>query len=159
NPCAPTTYTALWLDSLSKPPDRLSYATLEPGTVLANGRYHIIGPIGAGGQGTVYSATHKEDTVVVKEFVLPAQGGIDASRSTLDHISREADLLRKLNNDKIVKLIDFFVEDFRAYLVMEHVEGISLRALVEMEGPQPEGKVRDIGLQMCEILSYLHSQS
>lgn len=69
--------------------------------------------------------------VVLKEFVLPAQAGVNARQRVLENIKAEAVLWRKLRHPNIVRLLDFFAEEQRAYLVLEHIEGQSLKALVE----------------------------
>ena len=53
-------------------------------------------------------------------------------------------------------MLDFFVENHRGYLVLEHIEGRSLRELVKQEGALPEPEVVTLALQMCHILRYLH---
>jgi serine/threonine-protein kinase len=67
-------------------------------------------------------------------------------------------MLSRLNHPQIAKFIDLFVEDHRAYVVMELVEGQSLKELVASEGPLPEKAVVDLATQIAEILTYLHSQ-
>jgi serine/threonine-protein kinase len=54
-------------------------------------------------------------------------------------------------------LEDFFIEDHRAYLVLEHIDGESLKQLVERIGPLKEHNVLQLAAQMCEILHYLHN--
>jgi serine/threonine protein kinase, bacterial len=96
--------------------------------------------------------------VVLKEFVLPSHAGIEVSSRTLENIQREETLLKTLEHDQIVKILDFFVEDHRAYLVLEYIEGPSLKKLVESEGRLSEDKAINFGVQICEILNYLHAQ-
>src|SRR5262249_14512292 len=60
---------------------------------------------------------------------------------------------------QIVKLLDFFVEDHRGYVVLEHVNGTNLRDLVEKEGAFSESKVVGFARSMCEILTYMHTQT
>ncbi len=94
--------------------------------------------------------------VVLKEFVLPAQAGVNIRKRVLDNIQREAKLWKKLRHPNIVRLLDFFVEDQRAYLVLEHAEGTTLKDVVTTSGIMPEQKVVQLAIQMCDILSYLH---
>jgi hypothetical protein len=163
NPIAPSSYTALWLDSLSTSPKRSSEELLTPNCMVGNGRYVIESQLAAGGQGTIYKAVRKTDSqpdelVVLKEFVLPSHAGIEVSSRTLENIQREETLLKTLEHDQIVKILDFFVEDHRAYLVLEYIEGPSLKKLVESEGRLSEDKAINFGVQICEILNYLHAQ-
>jgi serine/threonine protein kinase len=106
-----------------------------------------------------HKAVSKDRRVVLKEFILPTHGGVQAQCRTLDSIQREADLLKQVTHPQIVHLLDFFVEDQRAYLVLEHIEGKSLRSLIEEEGCLTEARIRHLSLQLCDILEHLHSQS
>ena len=98
--------------------------------------------------------------VVLKEFVLPAQAGVNARQRVLENIKAEAVLWRKLRHPNIVRLLDFFAEEQRAYLVLEHIEGQSLKALVEKnQSPLDQKQVIEYSLVMCDILGYLHRKS
>jgi len=118
----------------------------------------VLGAIGVGGQGSAYSARDRinNTTVVLKEFILPVFVNVKVRKSALEQFENEAKILRQLNNDQIVKLLDFFVEDHRAYLVLEHIDGTSLRSLIEKKGVAGEPQVRNLAVQMCHILEYLH---
>ncbi|MDZ4833200.1 MAG: serine/threonine-protein kinase [Candidatus Melainabacteria bacterium] len=94
--------------------------------------------------------------VVLKEFVLPTQAGTNIRRRVLENIQKEAALWRKLRHPNIARLLDFFVEDQRAYLVLEHVDGITLKDLVTEFGAFSEADVITLSIQMCDILGYLH---
>jgi hypothetical protein len=167
NPVKVDSYTQLWLEVLATSPSRTRQDTLPLNATIANGRYDILGQIGSGGQGTAYLGRAKAGAlgegsapldVVLKEFVLPYHAGLSVSKKALDNIQREADLLRALTHPQIVKMVDLFVEDQRAYMVLEHIEGKSLRHIVDEEGPYDEEKVCELAMQMCDILSHLHSQ-
>ncbi|HEY9787688.1 MAG TPA: serine/threonine-protein kinase [Candidatus Obscuribacterales bacterium] len=158
-------YTKLWTQSLLTPPTRERYTTLEPGTELADGRFRIIERIGGGGQGTAYLAeSHIDEAfaervtrVVLKEYVLPEAKNMYDRRRALKKLEHEVALLGRLSHVGIAAFLDVFVEDHRAYLVTEYVEGHSLRQLVTERGPLDTKKALGIALQMCDILTYLHS--
>lgn len=94
--------------------------------------------------------------VVLKEFVLPTQAGANIRKRVLENIQKEASLWRKLRHPNIARLLDFFVEDQRAYLALEHVEGITLKELVTASGAIDEETVVSLSIQLCDILGYLH---
>lgn len=96
--------------------------------------------------------------VVLKEFILPSHAGADRSVRSLAHIEKELQLMKELQHPNIVEYYDIFVEDHRCYLVLEHVEGKSLRALVEESGPLSEKQVLNLAQQMSTILQHLHQQ-
>ncbi len=153
-------YTEMWLQALSAPPQRDRLKPLTEDIVLNDGRYRVKRSLGVGGQGAAYSAYDQAsgDTVVLKEFLLPIYVDISIRKDVLESFESEARILKHLNHDQVVKLKDFFVEDHRAYLVLEHIDGKSLREVVAKEGPLPEERVRELTRQMCTILNYLHSQ-
>lgn len=153
-------YTEMWLQALSAPPQRDRLKPLTEDIVLNDGRYRVKRSLGVGGQGAAYSAYDQAsgDTVVLKEFLLPIYVDISIRKDVLESFESEARILKHLNHDQVVKLKDFFVEDHRAYLVLEHIDGKSLREVVAKEGPLSEERVRDLTRQMCTILNYLHSQ-
>ncbi|MBX9721070.1 MAG: serine/threonine protein kinase, partial [Candidatus Obscuribacterales bacterium] len=151
-------YTELWLQALSAPPKRERLKPLLPGVTLKNGKYEVVKSIGVGGQGQAYLATDaiSMQRLVLKEFILPVFVDMSVRKGALEQFENEARILRQLDHSQVVKLLDYFVEDHRAYLVLEHIDGASLRQLVERQGPLPEAKVRALASQMCKILSYLH---
>jgi tRNA A-37 threonylcarbamoyl transferase component Bud32 len=158
-------YTELWLRELSDAPKRDKLAPLTPGTTLDKGNYTIISKAGVGGQGTAYFADSVKHTsighksVVLKEYVLPVYPDVRVRRKAAERFQAEAGMLKRLHHPQIAEFIDLFVEDHRAYVVMELVEGRTLKEMVAAEGPAPEWGVMDIATQILEILCYLHDQS
>jgi serine/threonine protein kinase len=184
NPPKQESYTQLWLSALSTPSDRLRNDPLASGTNLQHGQYIVIDQIGAGGQGIAYrarvngaqptasaieatnaAASEADKTceagsiAVLKEFILPSHGGKTVRKRSLEDVEREAELLKQIANPHIVALKEFFVEDERAYLVLEHINGQSLRSLVQEKGPLDSAAFREISMQLCDILTHLHGQS
>ncbi len=153
-------YTELWLQALSAPPQRDRLKPLAADLVLNDGRYKIKKTLGVGGQGAAYQSLDQGtgEIVVLKEFLLPIYVDISVRKDVLESFESEARILKHLNHEQVVKLLDFFVEDHRAYLVLEHIDGLSLREIVTQNGPLTEPRVRELAKQMCVILNYLHSQ-
>lgn len=152
-------HTELWLKSLSRAPKEAELMPLFPGSLLKDSRYLVINRIGVGGQGTAYLACDKtcNREVVIKENLFPVFVDAEVRVEAEKRFNQEVDLLGRLNHDNIVRLIDFFTEDHRGYLVMEYIDGLSLRKRVNQEGPLSEEEVRDLSLHMAKILEYLHS--
>lgn len=164
---ADSQYTELWLKYFSKS-ERSKAGVLQAGERLFDGRYEIAGELGQGGQGTAYLAQkacaidEAEDpgvTIVLKEYILPVHRGEAVFQHCLKKLQNEADLLSKINHPNIVGIKESFVEDHRGYLVLEYVEGKTLKALVQEEGPQPEAAVVKIAMQVCDLMQYLHSMN
>lgn len=124
-------------------------------------RYRIVGVVGGGGMGTVFQArdTHFPEAkrlVAIKEMLTPA-GDSGQRTAMLKTFQREANLLAALNHPAIPKIFDFFVTDSRAYLVMEYITGSDLDALMGRTRTLPVEKVLDWGIELCDVLDYLHS--
>ncbi len=154
-------YTELWLQSLSTPPERNSLEPLKPGHELQNGQYRVLKRLAVGGQGTAYlchDVANKCD-VVLKETAVPAFADRQVKELALKRFEQEAKMLEAIDCPQIVELKDYFFEDHRGYLVLEHIEGENLRRHIENRGPLTEEELRDILAQMLTILQYLHCRS
>ena len=134
---------------------------LKPGTLL-NGRYQITRPLGRGGMGTVFLAEHLQlqSTLAIKEVRSPGESE-DERQATLEQYQREARFLVQLNHPNLPKVTDAFVENDRFYLVMEYIEGVTLEQRLKERGgrPLPVVQVIEWGLQIADVLAYLHNQN
>ncbi len=158
-------YTELWLQSLSGSPNRENLDPLGPGHVLQSSRYEIMGKLGVGGQGAAYLARENSlversqcQQVVLKETILPIFVDNTVRRQALERFEHEARTLGVLDHERVVRLIDFFVEDHRGYLVLEHIEGTNLRDAT-LGKPVGEKEALRLAGQMCDVLEYLHSKN
>lgn len=152
------TYTELWSKSLLNSPDRLRLSVLPPDVRLQDGRYRVVKQLGAGGQGTAYLAedTRESCLIVLKEYILPDSNNIQDKRRAITRLEDESRLLAKLTHNQIVKAIDVFLEDHRAYLVLEHIDGPPLKNLIAENGAMDQKQAIELALQMCSVLEYLH---
>ena len=116
-------------------------------------KYEIKEQIGQGGFARVFRATHKElgaDRVIK---VLKADIGSDAREALLAEAKKQAGL----SSDRIVGIMDFGTsEDGRAYVVMEYVDGETLRDLLRREGTLPVETAVQYGLAVAEGLAAAH---
>src|SRR5260221_5040016 len=135
--------------------------SLQPGSVL-QGRYKITGVVGVGGMGSVYQAgdMHFPNVtrhVAVKEMLNLASDP-NLREMTLKNFEREANILAKLSHPAIPKIFDYFSNKDRAYLVMEYINGRDLEAIINsMAEFLPLDMVRKWALELCDVLSYLHT--
>lgn len=154
--------TELWLKALSAPPKRERLTPLSQGCQLLSGRFTIESQLGVGGQGTAYKAFDNQNNaaeVVLKEFILPVYVDLSVRKQALDRFENEASILKSLNHAQIVKLLDYFIEDHRAYLALEHINGQTLKQILQDKGAFPEDTMAPLCHQMCQILDYLHNLS
>ncbi len=138
--------------------------SLSTGAILRD-RYQSIELIGRGGMGAVYKA---EDLrlhgrfCALKEVLPELAGAPGMEEQTHDQFYREASTLARLDHSNLPKVSDYFAEKGREYLVMDFVPGRDLRQLVEEARHRDtfldEETVLTWALQLCDALSYLHTQ-
>lgn len=129
---------------------------------LLKQRYIIIKQVGKGGFGAVYQAadTHFGNRpVAVKEM---SQNGLkpeDIVSASAD-FRREAQLLAGLVHPNLPRIYEQFTDTGRSYLVMDYIDGIPLaEQLAQLNGkPLPIDKILEIGIQLSDVLDYLHTR-
>jgi hypothetical protein len=94
--------------------------------------------------------------VRIRQFILPVKQNPAQWYWMLHHFEREVRRLSCVNNNNITRWLDVFVEGGAAYVVTEYDASKTLREIVQISGPLKEGRVREIALEMCEILLHLH---
>ncbi|CAN5434871.1 hypothetical protein BH10ACI1_BH10ACI1_17150 [soil metagenome] len=136
---------------------------LEEGTVL-NNRYEIVRKIGGGGMGAVYLASDKNLGGVlraVKEMVQSYIEEIQQDKAVSD-FKRESLLLTSLEHPAIPTIYDYFFDEkeMRFYLVMKYISGGDLagRLRASTEGKIDEKTVTEWGIQIADVLDYLHNR-
>ncbi len=97
------------------------------------------------------------NSVVIKETIFPVYVDPRIRTEAEDRFKLEVELLNRLRHPQIVSLNEAFIEGPRGYLVLEYIEGDSLRKVVRKDGALPESEVLDLAIQMADILQYLHT--
>lgn len=123
-------------------------------TILQN-RYRIIRLHDRGGSATVYLA----ERLGVDEHVPLAVKELNPDAFSLAEFKNEVNVLYSLNHPNLPKVYDFFEEDGKHYLVMDFVQGKTLKQRVLEGGPLSEDQALDYALQVCDIMSYLHERA
>ncbi|MEY8427899.1 serine/threonine-protein kinase [Lachnospiraceae bacterium 46-15] len=126
---------------------------LEPGTVLDE-RYTIEKILGEGGFGVTYQAKNQRVgiSVAIKEFAVQDQ-------KARDKIRKEAHILGDLINlENIARVIDYFEENGAAYIVMEYVDGITLKQYVKDNGKMDAEKIFWMMMPLMKTLGAIHKQ-
>lgn len=136
---------------------------LEAGVVL-NLRYEIVRRIGGGGMGAVYLARDRnlgDAPRAVKEMV---EAHLDPTQheKAIGDFKRESLLLTSLEHPSIPTIYDYFYDDKsgRFYLVMKYISGgdLASRLRSAATGKIDEKTVTDWGMQVADVLEYLHSR-
>ncbi len=152
-------YTRMWEEELGRRFKATSFMPLEPNHVLQSGALTVQKQLAFGGLSAIYLVQRNAgELFVLKEAVVPADADSDMRRLAEKYLSREAKILAGLSHSNIAKVVDYFVEDGRNYLLLEYINGQDLRQFIRQNGLQPAGKVLDWAAQLAESLSYLHSQ-
>ncbi|MDI3284598.1 serine/threonine-protein kinase [Polyangium sp. 15x6] len=128
-------------------------AYLAPGTVVAS-RYTVESVVGEGATGIVYVATDGETDARVALKVIHRSLCFDPHFSR--RFTREASILKQLEGNHIVRLLDVTEDDGLPVLVLEYVEGLSLEATLRKHRPTIEEAV-EITLQICAALGAAHA--
>ncbi len=136
---------------------------LDPGTVLT-GRYEITRRIGGGGMGAVYLAKDRnlgDASRAVKEMVEAHLDPLQHEKAIGD-FKRESLLLTSLEHPSIPTIYDYFYDDSlgRFYLVMKYISGGDLASRLRNApgGRIDEKTVTDWGMQVADVLEYLHTR-
>jgi predicted ATPase/class 3 adenylate cyclase len=125
------------------------------GRTLA-GRYRLTSPLGAGGMGAVYRAIQEPLGREVAVKVLKAS--FDADAQARERFEREARALAKLSHANVVVLHDFgSTDDGALYLVMEEVNGRTLRDVMQSRGGLPWPRAARLAVQIARGLRAAHT--
>jgi serine/threonine protein kinase len=123
-------------------------------TILQN-RYRVVRKLSEGGIGMVYEALDQRLNCIVALKETTA-GDDEGTRRAFE---REASLLGNLRHPALPKVMDYFNEGDRDYLVMEFIPGHDLAELLELRGsPFPQAQVMRWSDQLLGVLEYLHGQ-
>lgn len=127
-------------------------AAMQPGTRV--GPYQIDALIARGGMGIVYRATDTRLDRQVALKMLPPLGVPDALR--VERFLREARITAALDHPNIVKVYDVGTHDGQPFMVVELLEGETLRARLD-RGPVAEADARRIGIELARGLVAAHA--
>lgn len=132
--------------------------TLSP---LFRNRYRVIQLLGEGGFGRTYEAIdtdRMDDPCVIKQFFPQVQGTAALEKAT-ELFKQEAQRLYELGeHPQIPRLIAYFEQDKRLYLVQELIEGQNLLAELQQQGAFNEEKIRQLLADLLPVLKVVHER-
>ncbi len=122
---------------------------------LLAGRYQIIKKIGSGGMAIVYLA--KDLSLDRKVAIKVLREEYTEDSTFRRHFQKEAVAIAKLSHNNIVGIYDIITEDETMCLVMEYIEGETLKDKINRDGAMPWQQVVKYGIQIANALAYAHS--
>ncbi len=125
------------------------------GSIVGN-RYELLEKIGSGGMAIVYKARCRLLNRYVAIKMLRAEFNEDAE--FLKRFETEAQAAASLSHPNIVSVYDVGIHNKLHYIVMEYVEGITLKEYLVQNGPLPIEKIVDFGVQIASALEHAHAK-
>ena len=120
-----------------------------------SGRYEILKSIGEGGMANVFLA---KDTILDREVAVKVlRGDLATDDKFIRRFQREALSVSNLSHPNIVEVYDVGEEDGQHYIVMEFIEGKTLKQLLKKRGNLTLTEVIDIMTQLTDGISHAHS--
>jgi eukaryotic-like serine/threonine-protein kinase len=118
------------------------------------GQYILHERIGSGGMGAVYRAHH---AMLRRPTAIKLIDPDKTTDATISRFEREVQLTSQLNHPNTIAIYDYGrTPDGVFYYAMELLDGLTLQALIERYGPQPEQRVVNILKQVCGSLIEAH---
>ncbi len=128
--------------------------TLE-GTTLS-GRYRLEARIAAGGFSTVYRALDERLERLVAVKLMNREVAADSSQ--LERFRREARAVAQLSHPNVVGVIDTGEDDERPYIVLEYVEGETLKQRIRRLGRLPVAEATEYAIEIARALGAAHER-
>ena len=135
--------------------DGTALVVSRPGSCVIAGKYRYDRLLGRGGMGAVYSGTHLDlERPVAIKLLLP---DLTADADALERFRREARAAASINHPNVADTYDYGqLPDGGAYIVMEMVEGQTLREYMDAAGPLPLNESLSIAAQIAEGMEVAH---
>lgn len=129
---------------------------LHVGSVI-DGKYTILHQIGRGGMSTVWLALNEKANKqwAVKEVRKDGHASTEIIRQNL---ITETRILTRLHHPHLPSIVDVIDRKDTYLILMDYVEGRTLKNLLDESGAQPQEDVVNWAIQLCSVLSYLHAQ-
>lgn len=121
---------------------------------LLDNRYQLVDFIGQGGMALVYKALDQRTHHYVAVKILKPEYNHD--EEFLQRFSREALAASKVSHHNIVNLLDVGTEDEYRYIVLEYIEGRTLKEIIEEKGALTPETAVQIAVRILSALQHMH---
>lgn len=130
---------------------------LEIGSIV-DGKYKILNKIGQGGMSVVYLAMNESANKqwAIKEVRKDGVKDFDVVKQGL---VVETDMLKRLSHSYLPSIIDVIDQEDNFLIVMDYIQGKSLKDKLDEYGAQPQEMVIEWVKQLSDVLGYLHSRT
>lgn len=125
---------------------------------VIEGKYEILKEVGRGGMSVVYLAMDNRlnKQWAVKE--IKRKGTNSENQIVVQSLLSEANLMKRLDHPNLPRIVDIIENGQTIYIVMDYIEGEPLDKILKKKGAQPEAAVIEWGIQLAEVLDYLHTR-
>lgn len=130
---------------------------LKNGDTILNGKYEVLKCIHSKGMANVYIV---QDVNLCKQWCLKEIRKSQSGRKNIEYISllQEANILRTLNNERIPRITEIADEGDSLFVVMDFLDGVTLKDFVTEKGRIPEDMAVRWMIQIVQTMGYLHSE-
>lgn len=125
---------------------------------VIDGKYEILKEVGRGGMSVVYLAM---DNRLNKQWAIKEikkKGTNSENQIVVQSLLSEANLMKRLDHPNLPRIVDIIENGQTIYIVMDYIEGEPLDKILKNKGAQPEEAVIEWGIQLAEVLDYLHTR-
>ena len=129
---------------------------LEIGSIV-DGKYKILNKIGQGGMSIVYLAMNERANKqwAIKEV---RKDGVKDFEVVKQGLIVEIDMLKRLSHPNLPSIIDVIDQKDNFLIVMDYIQGNSLKDRLDEFGAQPQELVIEWAKQLSDVLGYLHTR-
>jgi serine/threonine-protein kinase len=121
---------------------------------LLNNRYRLLAQQGSGGMAVIYRAQDLElGRIVAIKILRPS---LTSDQSFLARFKNEARSVANLQQQNIVTVYDFIMNEKTPFIVMEFVDGQDLKKIIKTDAPLSVDRALSLAIQICAGIGYAH---
>lgn len=125
---------------------------------IVDGSWGVIKQIGQGGSGTVYLVRDIELNRLLALKEVPVRN-TDQGKRQAKAVVAEVSLLKSLSHPSIPRILKMTHDEHSILIIMDYIEGYSLRSLIAKKNYIEEALIVKWGLALCDTLKYLHNRN